>query len=142
MRGEGFDGSYSFLEASVMRCTRSLSGKFQSVLWPGLFALALVAQHDHAGLLFSTARAEQPKPQSAPPKADEKAKAQNVADLRELQRIFGDNPVTILANSGPVEGVRIIDVVTVFGKQYLQLQKKDGKALLIRADLITGIRDD
>jgi hypothetical protein len=125
-----------------MRRSSSLPGKCRAILWAGLFVVALVVQPDHAGVPFSTARAEALKPPSEPPGAEENAKAQNVADLKELQRIFGGNPVTILANPATVEGVRITDVVSIFGKQYLQLLKKDGKSMLIRADLITGIRND
>ena len=48
-------------------------------------------------------------------KGEERPKAQNGSDLRELQQVFGNSPVTILYGGGAVEGVRIIDVVEIFG---------------------------
>jgi hypothetical protein len=69
-------------------------------------------------------------------------KARNATDVNVLRQVFGNNPVTILASPGTVEGVRIVDVVDLFGKQYLRAQKKDGKPILIRTDLITSIRED
>jgi hypothetical protein len=105
-----------------------------------VLALALCARPDHASPSLPAVRAES-LPPSRPPKADEKPKAQNAADLKALQQVFGNKPVTILGSS-PVEGAQITDVVEVFGKQYLQVQKKDDKPMLIRTDLITAIRDD
>src|SRR4051794_22893303 len=105
-----------------MTCTRPLSYTRSALLWAGVLTLGLVARPDHDGLPSPAARAEAPTP-PRPPKADENQKARNATDLKELQQVFGNNPVTILASPGTVEGVRIIDVVTVFGKQYLRVQK-------------------
>jgi hypothetical protein len=108
-------------------------------------ALALFSLTGHSGSPLPAARAA-PKPGGA--KVEEKPKARSAADLKMLQRVFGRSPVTILysthnyAAAWSVEGARIIDVVDIFGMQYLQVQKKDGKPMLIRADYITAIRDD
>jgi hypothetical protein len=125
----------------------SLSYPRLTFLWVGLLAFALVALPDHSRLSFPVARAA-PVPPSDRTKGEEKLKAQNAKDLKELQKVFGNNPVTILysphnyAAPWSVEGAQITDVVEALGKQYLRVQKKDGKPMLIRADLITAIRDD
>lgn len=118
-----------------MVCSYYLSRKCSALLVVGAFVLG-----GTAGPLASMARAA-PAPQQEQIKSDEKTKAQNLKDLKALQEVFGNNPVTIFYGA-VVESVRIIDVIEVFGKQYLRVQKKDGKPMLIRADLITVIRED
>jgi hypothetical protein len=135
----------SVVEVSNMSWIRSLSSRRRSILWLGALALTLVGLPGHSGRSSAAALAA---PQPGGRQTEEKSKAKNAKDLKELQRVFGKKPVTILYSTHntpaawSVEGARIIDVIEVFGMQYLHVQKRDGKPMLIRADYITAIRDD
>jgi hypothetical protein len=103
-------------------------------LFGGLLALAAVALS--AGPP-SPASAERPAP----------AKAAGERDLKALQGAFGKSAVTVFyrpnkTSTSSVQNARVAGVVEVFGRQYLQLEKKGKQKVLIRADLITSIHEE
>jgi len=106
-------------------------------------ALALILLAVAAGGLHAPASAEKPdRGPAAPP-----AKARGEQDLKALQGVFGKAVVTVYyrpnkTTTSSVQGARVSGVVEVFGRPYLQVERKGKQKTLIRADLITSIHEE
>jgi hypothetical protein len=114
--------------------------------WAALLSIAVLAQTlaplpRPAGP--SAARADKARLRTEMPGLDAKARARRRAqDFKDLKKVFKDNTVSICcANNYLVKKVKLVEVVEIFGRDYLRVRTDSALALerLIRVDDISAI---